>query len=60
MILEDILLITSESINVNVVDYENDEIISRYDGKNSIDSELNRREVVIQYIHNNELYIIVL
>ena len=60
MKLEEILLVTSESTNVNVIDYKSDEIISRYDGRNSIDTELNQREVVMQYVQDNELYIVVL
>ena len=60
MVLEDILEITSESITVNVVDYDSGNIISYYDGKNSIDSELNQRKVIMQYVQNNELYIIIL
>lgn len=60
MKLESILSITNESTNVNVVDYDTNEIISRYDGKDSIDTDLNEKEVVLQYIENNELYIVVL
>lgn len=60
MKLESILSITNESTNVNVVDYDTNEVISRYDGKDSIDTELNEKEVISQYIENNELYIIVL
>lgn len=60
MKLESILSITNESTNVNIIDYDTNEIISRYDGKDSIDSELNEKEVISQYIENNELYIIVL
>lgn len=60
MKLESILSITNESTNVNIIDYDTNEIISRYDGKDSIDAELNEKEVISQYIENNELYIIVL
>lgn len=60
MKLESILSITNESTNVDVVDYNTNEIISRYDGRDSIDTELNDREVVSQYIENNELYIVIL
>lgn len=60
MKLESILSITNESTNVNIIDYNTNEIISRYDGKDSIDSELNEKEVVSQYIENNELYIVIL
>lgn len=60
MKLESILSITNESTNVNIIDYDTDEVISRYDGKDSIDTELNEKEVISQYIENNELYIIVL
>lgn len=60
MKLESILSITNESTNVNIIDYDTNEVISRYDGKDSIDSELNEKEVVSQYIENNELYIVIL
>lgn len=60
MKLESILSITNESTNVNIIDYDTNEIISRYDGKDSIDTDLNEKEVISQYIENNELYIIVL
>lgn len=60
MKLEDVLVITSESTIVNVVDYENNKVISRYDGRDSIDKELNSRQVVRQYVRNDELYIVVL
>lgn len=60
MKLEDVLAITSETTIVNVVDYESNQIISRYDGKDSIDTELNTREIVRQYVRSDELYIVVL
>lgn len=60
MKLESILSIINESTNVNVIDYNTNEIISRYDGKDSIDPELNEKEVISQYIENNELYIVIL
>ena len=60
MKLGDILAITNESTNINVIDYDSQEVISRYDGKDSIDIELNKREVTMQYIKNNELYIVIL
>lgn len=60
MKLEAILSITNESTNVNIVDYSAEKIISRYDGRDCIDSELNEKEVVSQYIENNELYIVIL
>lgn len=60
MKLGSILSITNESTNINVIDYDTNEVISRYDGKDSIDTELNEKEVVSQYIENNELYIIIL
>lgn len=60
MKLEDILSITNESTNVSVISYETDKVISRYDGKDSIDTALNEKEVVTQYAKNNELYIVIL
>lgn len=60
MKLEYILSITNESTNINVIDYDTNEIISRYDGKDSIDDELNEKEVTSLYTENNELYIVVL
>lgn len=59
MKLEDILFFTNEGTNVNIVKYENNEVISRYNGKDSIDIELNEREAITQYVTNNELYIVV-
>ena len=59
MKLGDLLFITSEHITVNVLDYEGNRI-SCYNGKDSIDVELNDRTVITQYVQNNELYIIVL
>lgn len=60
MKLEDILSITNESTNINIVDYNTNEIISRYDGRDSIDTTLNEKEVVSQYAKDGELYIVVL
>lgn len=60
MKLESILSITNESTNINVIDYDTNEIIGRYDGKDSIDDKLNEKEVVSQYIENNELCVVVL
>ena len=60
MKLEDVLFITDEGTTVNVVDYESNEVISRYDGKDSIETKLNKKEVVKQYVQNNELFIVVL
>ena len=60
MNLEELLTIISEETIVNIVDYNRNEVISRYDGKNSIDAKLNRREAIIQYVENNELYIVIL
>jgi len=60
MLLEDVLSVTSEHTTVNVVDYNSGVVIDRYDGKNSISKELNGRKVDKQYVHKNELYVIVL
>lgn len=57
MKLEELLSITNEHENVNIINTETNRIVSRYDGKNSINSSLNNRNVVMQYIKNNELYI---
>lgn len=59
MKLESILSITRQDINVNIVNYDTQEVISRYDGKESIDIELNEKEVYTQYIKDNELYIVI-
>lgn len=59
MKLKDILCIINESTIVNVVDYNKNKVVSRYDGKNSIDSEFNNKNVLSQYVKNNELYIVV-
>lgn len=60
MKLGDILSITSEDTNVNVVENDSRKIISRYDGKDSIKRELNERDTVHQYVQNNELYVVVI
>lgn len=44
MMLVDVLETCRDSININVFDLE-DNLISMYDGKNSIDEELNNRQV---------------
>lgn len=60
MKLESTLLIIGESTNVNVIDYDTNEVISHYDGKDSIDNELNDKEVISLYTENNELCVVVL
>ena len=50
MKLGDILAITSEHVNVSVIDCSTGEIITSYDGKNSIDAKLNEKEIVRQYV----------
>ena len=60
MKLKDILSITSEMTFVNVVDYESNKVISRYDGKDSINVKLNEREIIRQYVRSDELYIVIL
>lgn len=59
MKLKDVLAITRVDTNVNVVENDSRKIISRYDGKDSIRRELNEREVIHQYVQNDELYIVV-
>lgn len=61
MLLEDILSITSEHTTVNVVEinYDSGAVLGRYDGKDSISKDLNKRKVEKQYVFNNELYIVV-
>lgn len=60
MRLKAILSATNESTNVNIIDYNNNKIISHYDGKNSINTHLNEKEVVTLYTQNNELCIVIL
>lgn len=50
MKLGDILAITNEHTIVNVVDCATGDNVACYDGKNSIDSALNDKEVVTQYV----------
>lgn len=57
MVLEEMLVITSEEATVNVTDYETGKLIGRYDGKDSIEKELNLRPVIKLYVKDNELYI---
>lgn len=60
MQLIDLLAITSEHAIVNVVDYNTKKVISRYDGRNSIDPSLNGKQVEKQYVEHGELYIEIL
>lgn len=57
MLLEELLVVCDENTIVNVV--LNGEVVSRYDGRDSIDEEYNTYIVQNQYIDNNELYIVV-
>ena len=57
MKLEKLLNIINESTVVNIVDYDTNQTISFYDGKNSIDSALNEKKVVSQRVANDQLYI---
>jgi hypothetical protein len=50
MKLGDVLAITSEHVNVSVIDCATGEVIAYYDGKNSIGVELNDKEIVKQYV----------
>lgn len=59
MKLLDLLEITSEHDIVNIIDCNIKKVISRYDGKNSISSSLNEKRVILQFVENNELYIII-
>lgn len=60
MQLIDLLAVTSEHDTVNIVDYNTKEIISCYDGRNSIDPSLNGKQVEKQYVEHGELYIEIL
>lgn len=55
MTVSDILAITSESTNV-YLHYEG-EIVSFYDGKNSIDEKYNDSEIVTMWTESNGLHI---
>lgn len=50
MKLGDVLAITGEHVTVSIIDCATGEIISGYDGKDSISVELNDKEVVKQYV----------
>jgi len=60
MKLEDVLAVTSEYTTTKILDYGTNKVLGCYDGKDSIDTELNQCKVVYQYIDNNILYIVVL
>ena len=60
MQLIDLLVVTSEHDTVNVVDYNTKKVISRFDGRNSIDPCLNGKQVEMQYVEHGELYIEIL
>ncbi len=59
MKLGDLLLITNEHTNVKIVQCDTNDVISEYDGKNSIDATLNDKSVVMQFISSNELYVVI-
>ena len=60
MKLVDVLELVSESTNVAVVDCETDELLGYYDGKDSIDEELNDRELVSISVQDSELFLAIL
>lgn len=55
MKLGNLLSITKEDVNVYV--YQDGEIVSYYDGINSIDMKYNNSEVITMWTENNNLYI---
>jgi len=55
MKLESILAITSESTNVYI--HQDSEIVSYYDGKNSIDEQYNNLEIVTMWTERDGLHI---
>lgn len=57
MTVDDLLAVTSDYTTTNVVDSETGEVLSFYDGRDSISEELGDKEVVKQYVQGNELYI---
>lgn len=58
MKLIDLLSITSEVTNVNVYNLDGD-LLTFYDGKNSIDEEYNNIEVFEINVNNNYLEVII-
>lgn len=53
----ELLSVLHDSVNVRVVDNETDEIVSYYDGKNSIDECYNEREIEVVYNDGNYITI---
>ena len=58
MKLIDLLSVTSEVTNVNVYNLDGD-LLTFYDGKNSIDEEYNDIEVFEINVNNNDLEVII-
>lgn len=56
MTLLDVMNLSDENKNMIVLDSD-DEIISKYDGKNSIDAELNNYEVLKISAENNTIIV---
>lgn len=57
MTVDELLAVTSDYTTTNVVDSETGEVLSFYDGRDSISKELGDRKVVKQYVQGNQLYI---
>ena len=57
MLLEDVLAITSEFTDVEVMNSETDEFIASYDGRDSIPSSYGKREVKELQVAFGELWI---
>ena len=54
----ELLSVLHDSVNVRIVDNEHEDILSYYDGKNSIDEQYNNCE--IEMVYNDGDYITIL
>ena len=60
MKLDSILATINENTNVKIFDYFSGDLLSHYDGKNSIDSTLNNSDIADISAHNSVIEIIVI
>ena len=58
MKLIDVISIIVDNSFINILDLE-ENVIAKYDGKNSVPKELNYNEVLEMYIDNNVLNIVI-
>ena len=60
MKLSELLCIINQSTNISIIDYDTKSLLSKYDGKSSIDVKFNDIEVFKMYAQKNEIFIEIL